>query len=247
MAERNSDRWISIAQSVLLHGAVIGALAWGWWAYRQMPKATPATLAIDATVVDAKSLQPAQPSAKKMEPPPQPEPAPPEEAVGPPAPTPEEIAQREAVEKQAQEAQQKQEEERKAEAERQAQEQQAAAEQKAREEAERKKREQEEEQKRIAEAKKQAEAKRKADEAKQRAQREADLRPPSAKPGIDCVVYVTQIPGGEVTNVRIGTCNGDTAVRESIETAVYRASPLPPPPDPSLFERNLEIRFVPND
>ena len=73
------------------------------------------------------------------------------------------------------------------------------------------------------------------------------LRPPSARPGIDCIVYVTQVPGGEVTNARVGECNGDQAVRESIESAVYRASPLPPPPDPALFERNLEIRFVPTD
>src|SRR5262249_51006626 len=71
------------------------------------------------------------------------------------------------------------------------------------------------------------------------------LRPPSAKPGLDCMVYVTQVPGGEVTNVRVGECNGDAAVRQSIESAVLRASPLPPPPDPSLFERNLEIRFIP--
>ena len=53
------------------------------------------------------------------------------------------------------------------------------------------------------------------------------LRPASARSGIECVLNVTQVPGGEVTNVRIGTCNGDQAVRESIEAAVYRASPLP--------------------
>jgi colicin import membrane protein len=73
------------------------------------------------------------------------------------------------------------------------------------------------------------------------------LRPPSARPGIECVLNVTQVPGGEVTNVRIGSCNGDQAVRESIEAAVYRASPLPPPPDPSMFERNLVITFRPGD
>jgi len=72
------------------------------------------------------------------------------------------------------------------------------------------------------------------------------LRPPSARPGIECVLYVTQVPGGAVVNVKIGTCNGDEAVRESIEAAAYRASPLPPPPDPSLFERNLEITFKPD-
>ena len=38
----------------------------------------------------------------------------------------------------------------------------------------------------------------------------------------------------------------DPAVRESIEAAVYRASPLPPPPDPSLFDTNLRIEFKPD-
>ncbi len=60
------------------------------------------------------------------------------------------------------------------------------------------------------------------------------------------MVYVTQVPGGEVTQVRIEQCNGDQAVRESIEEAVHRASPLPPPPDPALFDRNLRIDFKPN-
>jgi len=34
-------------------------------------------------------------------------------------------------------------------------------------------------------------------------------------------------------------------LRESVEAAVYRASPLPPPPDPRLFERNLLLTFEP--
>jgi colicin import membrane protein len=71
-------------------------------------------------------------------------------------------------------------------------------------------------------------------------------RPPAAKAGIDCMLNVTQVPGGEVTQVSIGECNGDQAVRESIEAAVYRASPLPPPPDRALFDRNLKIRFKPD-
>jgi colicin import membrane protein len=73
------------------------------------------------------------------------------------------------------------------------------------------------------------------------------LRPPTARSGIECMLYVTQVPGGQVTQVRIGECNGDAAVRESIASAVYRASPLPPPPDPSLFDRNLQIDFKPAD
>ena len=75
---------------------------------------------------------------------------------------------------------------------------------------------------------------------------DAWIKPPTAKPGIDCVLNVTQVPGGTVSNVSIGRCNGDEAVRESIEAAVYRASPLPPPPEPSLFQRQLIIEFKPN-
>jgi len=71
------------------------------------------------------------------------------------------------------------------------------------------------------------------------------LRPPSARAGLDCTVLVTQVPGGEVTAVRVTSCNGDESVRASIEAAVYRASPLPPPPDPEMFERNLELHFRP--
>jgi colicin import membrane protein len=73
------------------------------------------------------------------------------------------------------------------------------------------------------------------------------IRPDSARPGLDCTVIVNQVPGGEVTGVRIGACNGDDVVRQSIEAAVYRASPLPSPPDPALFERTLEVRFRPNE
>ncbi|HTD13296.1 MAG TPA: cell envelope integrity protein TolA, partial [Steroidobacteraceae bacterium] len=72
------------------------------------------------------------------------------------------------------------------------------------------------------------------------------LRPPTARTGLECNLYVTQVPGGEVTHVRVGECNGDQAVRESIEAAVYRASPLPPPPDPALFDRDLKITFKPD-
>jgi len=72
------------------------------------------------------------------------------------------------------------------------------------------------------------------------------LRPPSARQGIQCVLHITQAPGGAVVSARIESCNGDQAVRESIEAAAYRASPLPPPPDPSLFERDLEVTFRPD-
>jgi colicin import membrane protein len=73
------------------------------------------------------------------------------------------------------------------------------------------------------------------------------IKPPSARAGLDCIVNITQVPGGEVTSAHVSQCNGDAAARQSIENAVYRASPLPPPPDPALFERNLVIHFHPED
>lgn len=73
------------------------------------------------------------------------------------------------------------------------------------------------------------------------------IRPPSARPGLDCRVAVTQVPGGAVVRVEVKQCNGDEAVRQSIEAAVMRASPLPSPADPAIFERELELRFRPND
>jgi colicin import membrane protein len=72
------------------------------------------------------------------------------------------------------------------------------------------------------------------------------IKPPSARPGISCIVSVTQIPGGEVTAVRVNSCSiDDAAFRESVEAAVYRASPLPTPPPGVPFERNLELTFAP--
>ena len=71
------------------------------------------------------------------------------------------------------------------------------------------------------------------------------IRPASAVAGLECVVNVTQIPSGDVIDVRIGRCNGDDAVLRSIEAAVLRASPLPKPPIPALFERNLQVIFHP--
>ena len=71
------------------------------------------------------------------------------------------------------------------------------------------------------------------------------IKPPSAGAGLECVVQVTQIPGGEVVDVRVAACTGDMAVVRSIEAAVHKASPLPLPPDRSLFERNLRLIFKP--
>jgi colicin import membrane protein len=278
--QRESDRWVSIALSVLLHGALLAALVYGWLMFRQPPRPAP-TLAIEATVVEARAVKGA------VQPPPQPAPpaapAPteqPQEPVGPPPPTPEERAHREQERQQAESAaaeERRAAEQKAAELQatqaKQAEEQRKAEERRA--EDQRKAEERAAAQKRAAaERQRQADAQESSDSvaelqrslaAEERAKvarssaalaswesqiaakiTRAWLRPPTARPGIQCVLNVTQVPGGEVTQVSIGECNGDQAVRESIEAAVYRASPLPPPPDPALFDRNLKINFKPD-
>ncbi len=72
-------------------------------------------------------------------------------------------------------------------------------------------------------------------------------RPPSARAGLECTLYVTQATGGTVIELKIGECNGDQAVRESVANAVYRSSPLPAPRDPRAFERRLVMVFKPTE
>lgn len=72
-------------------------------------------------------------------------------------------------------------------------------------------------------------------------------RPLSARSGLRCEVRVRQTPAGVVLSVQVGTCNGDSAVRQSIEAAVFGASPLPLPSNPRLFDPNLAFIFVPAD
>ena len=72
-------------------------------------------------------------------------------------------------------------------------------------------------------------------------------RPPSARTGLECTVRVAQTPSGTVLSAQVDKCNGDAAVKQSIEAAVLKASPLPPPPDPRVFERNLVFVFKPVD
>jgi len=69
--------------------------------------------------------------------------------------------------------------------------------------------------------------------------------PASVTPDTLCVVMVRQTGTGDVISARITNCNGDEAVKRSIEAAVRRASPLPEPSDPDLFRSELRITMRP--
>ena len=171
---------------------------------------------------------------------------------------------KQAAERQQQEAERKKEaaERKKADEQRRKQEEARVAEQRKKQEAERK-RQEAEQARRQAEIQANLQSELEAEERRLAAVNSGKLaqyigliagrvernwvQPASARPGVECEVHVTQIPGGEVVNVRIGRCNGDAVVIRSIEAAVFRASPLPPPPDPSLFDRNLRFTFKPEE
>jgi colicin import membrane protein len=215
------------------------------------------------------------PPEPQPEPEPEPEPPPPED-LGPPKPDPAEVErrleeERVAAEKAEQEKQARLDAERK-EAERIEAEKQAAArvaaekvaaekraaEKKRAEEAARKAAEEKAREAREAELRRSLEAEERVNAARnsEEAARwhsqivnritRAWIRPPSAVAGVNCVVLVAQVPGGEVTSVRVDSCNpNDAALRESVEAAVLRASPLPTPPPGVPFERNLRLIFAP--
>ena len=295
-SEPARDRWLSIGMSVLLHGTIIGLLAYGWWHYAHRP-ITP-SVSLDATVVDAHSLRGVGLAPKPAPKPPAPPPV--SAPQGPPAPTPQEQALRQqaaAAERQrlaaAQAEQQRLQQQHAAEVKAQAQ-AKAHARAKATAEAKAQAKAKALAQQR-AEAKKRAEARRKREAAKKlavarklaaeraaqaRAQRIAQLqralredaqsnaqmraavggwitevtqrveaawiKPPTARSNLSCTIGVVLVPGGAVSSVSLGACNGDEAVRESIEAAVYRASPLPPPPDPDLYHQQINFVFAPN-
>jgi len=60
---------------------------------------------------------------------------------------------------------------------------------------------------------------------------------------------VVLLPGGDVLSATLEKSSGVDAYDKSIERAIYKAQPLPLPPDPALFPnfRELKLQFRPND
>lgn len=253
-ADSRRNRWLAVLLSILVHGGIVAVVGWSWWTIRA-PVRAPQQLAIEATVVLQKTSAAAPAHAPSA-----PVPAPP---AAPAAPPREPATPRVDPERAAAEARRDQEREAAATAAARLEEKESAErkateaqEQAAREQSERASRDKS---RREAELRAQLAAEERVNAARGSAEEVAWLalirdrvtrawiRPPSARAGVNCEVLVTQVPGGVVTGVQIGSCNGDAAVRESIEAAVYRASPLPTPTNPDLFDRNLKFNFHPDE
>jgi len=70
------------------------------------------------------------------------------------------------------------------------------------------------------------------------------IEPPNVSEGLSCKVQVRLMPGGGVLSVRISASSGDPIFDRSVETAVMKASPLPLPKDPTLFDRFRDLEFL---
>ena len=71
--------------------------------------------------------------------------------------------------------------------------------------------------------------------------------PPGIKGNPEGIFDVTQLPTGEIINVKISKSTGNRALDEAIERAIRKSDPLPLPDQPGLFKRELKLKYRPFD
>jgi hypothetical protein len=59
-----------------------------------------------------------------------------------------------------------------------------------------------------------------------------------------CQVQIVQDSTGNVQEVLLPNCNGSVAWQRSLVVAIQQASPLPAPPSPDVFTRNMSMNFI---
>jgi len=71
------------------------------------------------------------------------------------------------------------------------------------------------------------------------------IRPRTSIPSslFECRVRITQDHSGQVLEIELVRCNGDISWQTSLVHAIQGASPLPVPPDPSVFSAKLTLEF----
>ena len=73
------------------------------------------------------------------------------------------------------------------------------------------------------------------------------LRPPDVSSDLTCVVQVQQTKSGEVIAAKVVRGSGNAIFDRSVEAAVLKASPLPTPQEPELFDPVLNVTFHADD
>jgi hypothetical protein len=59
-----------------------------------------------------------------------------------------------------------------------------------------------------------------------------------------CEAQIIQASNGTVQEILLPRCNGSAAWQHSLVLAIQEASPLPAPPDPSVFSQSIVLSFV---
>lgn len=74
------------------------------------------------------------------------------------------------------------------------------------------------------------------------------IRPSDSPSQFSCIVRVQLMPGGAVVRATVVKSCGSVMLDRSVESAVYKASPLPVPTEPDVFSafRELQFNFKPN-
>jgi colicin import membrane protein len=73
------------------------------------------------------------------------------------------------------------------------------------------------------------------------------VQPPNLKGNPVAMFLVTQLPSGEVLEVKLRRSSGNPLYDDAVERAIRKSSPLPRPDDPSLFARDLVLTVCPEE
>lgn len=259
---KEPGRRLAVVLAILVHLIFIGLLVFGvnW----QTREASPVVAELWSSLsVPAPKAEPRPEPEPEVKPEPRPEPKPESEAK--PEPKVEPKPSKADIELKAKEKEKKRKEEEK----------KKRAEEEKRKKEDLKRRELEQkalkEQARLDEQRKQREAAEAEAQAKQRqmaAQAAAQSRlvddyrarirdkikryivvPPDVPGNPQAEFEVTLMPTGEVLNARLTRSSGNAAYDSAVERAIYKAQPLPLPPDTSLFGRfrELQLKFRLNE
>ena len=71
--------------------------------------------------------------------------------------------------------------------------------------------------------------------------------PPDISGNPEAIFDVVQLPTGEIIDTQLRKSSGVRAYDEAVQRAIIKASPLPRPDPPALFQRSLTLKFRPAD
>ncbi|MCX7147826.1 MAG: TonB family protein [Rhodocyclales bacterium] len=71
--------------------------------------------------------------------------------------------------------------------------------------------------------------------------------PPEIKGNPEAIFEVTQLPSGEVINVKVKKSSGNPALDAAVDRAIWKSSPLPKPEQGDVFDRLLNIPYRPRE